>query len=165
MSDALKEEHRGLQVYLGERNSLIAIACRIVESRAIAEELVQDSWFRWDKKEYSPEKAKPIFRSIVLNLARDWKRRQQLETAILEAIPHIERDTRDAERIVIARQEIKKMIKALEELEPRVVTAFRLHRLEGLSMAEIAERLDTVPSRIHAYLVKAITHITLRLIE
>ena len=33
----------GLQTYVNERETLIAIACRVVESRAVAEELVQES--------------------------------------------------------------------------------------------------------------------------
>lgn len=74
-------------------------------------------------------------------------------------------DPRDAERIVIAREEVRKLTRALQELDPRVVTAFRLHRVEGLTMAQIADRLDTVPSRVHAYVVKALTHITCRLME
>lgn len=124
----------GLKAYISERDRLIAIATRIVDSRAVAEELVQESWLRWDGRAYPHEKAKPIFRSIVTNLARDWRRRSRLEASILdEAFPTSE-DPRDAERIIIARQEIKKLVRALQELNPRVVKAFRLHRVEGKTM-------------------------------
>ena len=155
----------GLQTYVDEREKLIAIACRVVESRAVAEEIVQESWFRWQDKKYPSKMAKPLFRSIVMNLARDWKRRQRLERAILEALPERHQDTRDAERVVIARQELRRMVSALEELEPHIVTAFQLHRIEGLTMVQIAERQGTVPSRVHACILKALTHVTFRLME
>lgn len=155
----------GLKNFVDDRDRLIAIACRIVDSRAVAEELVQESWLRWDARNYPADKATPIFRSIVANLARDWRRRHRTEAAITEALPRAEDDTGDAERIVMAREELRKITRALQELDPRVVTAFRLHRIEGLTMAQIAERLDTVPSRVHAYVVKALAHITCRLMD
>lgn len=157
--------HPGLRNFVDDRDRLIAIACRIVGSRAVAEELVQESWLRWDQRAYPAEKAGPIFRSIVANLARDWRRRQATETMIVEAFPEPADDPRDAERILIARQEVRKLVRALDELEPRVVTAFRLHRVEGMTMAQIAGVLDTVPSRVHAHVVKALTHLTCRLME
>lgn len=155
----------GLRSFVDDRDRLISIACRIVDSQAVAEELVQESWLRWDARSYPPDQATPIFRSIVANLARDWRRRHRTEAAITEALPEAGDDTGDAERIVIAREELRKITRALQELDPRVVTAFRLHRIEGLTMAQIAVRLDTVPSRVHAYVVKALTHVTCRLMD
>ena len=156
---------RGLKTYVDERERLIAIAARIVDSRAVAEELVQESWLRWDGRKYPAEKAKPIFRSIVTNLARDWRRRHRLEISILQSAAETQDDPRDSERIVIARQEVKRLIRALEELDPRIVKAFRLHRVEGLTMTQIAQELGTVPSCIHGYIVKALAHITYRLMD
>lgn len=155
----------GLCNFIDDRDRLIAIACRIVDSRAVAEELVQESWLRWDGRSYPVEKARPIFRSIVANLARDWRRRHTAEALIVDALPDARDDPRDGERIVIARQEVRTLVRALDELDPRVVTAFRLHRIEGLTMTQIAGLLDTVPSRVHAYIVKALTHLTCRLME
>ena len=154
-----------LQDFVTDREQLISIAYRIVQSREIAEELVQESWLRWDRRDYPAEKARPIFRIIVANLARDWNRRRRTETVVLDAMYLSGEDTRDGERIVIARQDVLKRARALEECDPRVVIAFRLSRLEGMKLVDIAERLNTVPSRIHSYVVKALTHITLTLTE
>ena len=49
-------------------------------------------------------------------------------------------DPRDGERVVIARQEIIELVQALEELDPRIVRAFRMHRIEHLTMTEIAKK-------------------------
>ncbi|MEM6900147.1 MAG: sigma-70 family RNA polymerase sigma factor [Pseudomonadota bacterium] len=150
---------------MSERDRLIAIACRIVDSRAVAEELVQESWIRWHSRSYPTEKATPVFRSIVMNLARDWRRRSKVEASFISSLTATFDDPRDAERIVIARQEVMRIVSALEELDPRVVLAFRLHRFEGRTLSQIAKELDTVPSRIHSYVVKALTHLTFRLME
>lgn len=154
-----------LQNFVEDRDCLIAIACRIVGSRAEAEEVVQESWIRWAGRAYPVDRARPIFRSVVANLARDWRRRARRETLIVDALDTPEADSRDAERVVIARQEVDRIVAALAELDPRVVAAFRLHRVEGWTMARIAERLDTVPSRVHAYVVKALAHVTCRLMD
>lgn len=77
----------GLRCFVDDRDRLIAIACRIVDSRAVAEELVQESWLRWDARDYPADKAAPIFRSIVANLARDWRRRQRTESTITGTLP------------------------------------------------------------------------------
>ncbi|MEM8793730.1 MAG: sigma-70 family RNA polymerase sigma factor [Pseudomonadota bacterium] len=156
---------KALQSFIEDREKLIAAACRIVESRAIAEELVQDSWLRWQQRDYPPHEAKPIFRSIVANLARDWLRRQRTETRFLKLHAALDEDRRDAERIVIARQDLARIVSALDQLPTRTVTAFRMSRVDGLTYAEIAKRLDTVPSRVHGYIVKAIAHVTLSLME
>ncbi|MEM7236893.1 MAG: sigma-70 family RNA polymerase sigma factor [Pseudomonadota bacterium] len=156
---------QALRSFVEERERLIATACRIVDSRAVAEELVQDTWLRWQQRGYPSEDAKPIFRSIVANLARDWLRRQRRERDFLKRHAEVDEDRRDAERIVIARQDLKKIVRALDQLPPRVVSAFRMSRVDGLTYAEIAARLDTVPSRVHGYIFKALTHVTFCLME
>ena len=68
---------QALTTFLRHREKLIAKACRIVESRAIAEEFVQDSWLRWHERQYPPQKSQQILRRIVRNLALDWLRRDK----------------------------------------------------------------------------------------
>lgn len=159
------DQPAAVSAFLEEREILIAAACRIVESRAVAEEIVQESWLRWTQKDYASGDARPVFRRIVSNLAVDWVRRRRRETLILRQTTRSEQDCRDAERIVIAREDLQQMIAALAALPPRTVTAFRMSRLEGKTYAEIARQLDTVPSRVHGYVVKALATIATVLID
>ncbi|MEM6659307.1 MAG: sigma-70 family RNA polymerase sigma factor [Pseudomonadota bacterium] len=154
-----------LKTFLQERELLISVACSIVQSRAIAEELVQDSWLRWIERTYPDDKALPIFRRIVANLARDWYRRKRTETLVLSAQAHEPQYQLDTERVVIARQDLAIIVSALESLPSRNVAAFRMSRVDGLTYAEIAKRMDTVPSRIHGYVVKTLAHLTVCLME
>ena len=155
----------GLRTFITDRDRLIALACRITDNPAIAEELVQESWLRWQTKSYHEQDARPIFRQIVANLARDWHRRRKTEISYLVEQTGLAGSEVDSERIVIAHQELRCIVKALNRLPPRVVRAFRMSRVEGLSYAQIAQRLDTVPSRIHGYIVKALTQISLALTD
>ncbi|MEM9044225.1 MAG: sigma-70 family RNA polymerase sigma factor [Pseudomonadota bacterium] len=154
-----------LSSFVEDREFLIAAACRIVENRAIAEELVQDSWLRWQQRTYPAYEARPILRSIVANLARDWLRRQKTERDYLNRQVTWDDDKRDAERILIARQDLRCIVEALDRLPERTVTAFRMSRIDGLTYAQIAERLDTVPSRVHGYVAKALAQVTLSLLD
>ena len=155
----------GLKTFITDRDRLIALACSITDNPAIAEELVQESWIRWHAKSYAEKDARPIFRLIVANLARDWHKRRKTENAYVVEQTGLVSSEVDSERIVIAQQELRCIVKTLNGLPPRVVQAFRMSRVDGLSYAQIAKRLDTVPSRIHGYIVKALTQISLALLD
>lgn len=136
----------GLTTFMQERERLIRQALRFVESQAVAEEIVQDSWLRWIEKSYPVEQAKPIFRRIVSNLAKDCYRRQRIENRVLLSQAHLQADAPDSERVVFARQDLRKVIKALHRLPKRTVRAFRMHRVDGKSYAAIAKDMQISPS-------------------
>lgn len=152
-----------LSTFLSDREKLIAIACRVVESRAVAEELVQDSWLRWNRKRYPAERALPIFRRIVSNLALDWARRRQSERQILADDPFGDLQSPSSEHVVIARDELAHVVTALGRLPKRTVTAFRLHFVDGLPYAEVGRRLGISLSRAHALAEDALVEITISL--
>ncbi|MEM8553492.1 MAG: RNA polymerase sigma factor [Pseudomonadota bacterium] len=153
-----------LKAFLEERERLIAMACQVVESRAVAEELVQDSWLRWHAKSYPADKAAPIFRRIVSNLALDWTRSRQTERRVL-ASPDLTSGTDEpsSEHIVMVRQDLKRVVAALHRLPRRTVRAFRLHFVDGLTYAEVGRRLGISLSRAHALAEDALIEITLAL--
>lgn len=128
------------------REKLIANACAIVANRAIAEELVQESWLRWHGNSYPARDAEPIFWRIVRNLALDWKRRARIEQDGLAAHLDTTETAPDSERVVCAREELRRVVAALDALPQRTVTAFRMHRVDGLTYAVIARRLGISPS-------------------
>lgn len=151
--------------FLKDREKLIAIACSIVGDQATAEDVVQDSWLRWSRSRYAEKDARPLFRVIVANIAKDWRRRKQREVEWLKFHTDVEHELRDAERIVLARQEILKLVQALKQLPPRQVLAFRLRRIQGQTYAEISKTLKIAPSRVHADVANVIAHLTLTLLD
>ncbi|MEM8793933.1 MAG: RNA polymerase sigma factor [Pseudomonadota bacterium] len=149
-----------LTTFIAERERLIAIALRMVKSRAIAEELVQDSWLRWATKSYPSDKALPIFSRIVSNLAKNWLKARQTEHGILSDLKLLEDVDFDSERIVIAREELKRVIGFLETLPDRTVRAFHMRFIDGLTFAEISKRLDMSLSQAHGLVMDTLIRLT-----
>lgn len=151
-----------LDAYLRERGDLIALARSIVGSTHVAEELVQESWLRWAGRGYPADKSVPIFRRIVANLSKDWRRGQKVEQLGLLSYGLEPDQSIDAERVVMARQELAEIAAILSELPERTLIAFRMHRLEGKTYAQIGAHLGVGTTRVHQLLQNALVHVALR---
>lgn len=152
-----------LLAFMDEREDLLALACAVVGNSAVAEDLVQDSWMRWQSHRYPNSRARPILRRIVRNLALDWHRRQRAERNGLAATRLLVDKAPDSERILMARQDLVEVARVLSELPERTLAAFRMYRIEGFTYAEIAKELDVAPSRAHQLVRNALVHMALRL--
>ena len=64
------------------------------------------------------------------------------------------------ERILAARQEIIRVVKAVEALPPRARDAFRLRRFDNLTYAVIAERMGISRDSVKELLQRATTRVT-----
>lgn len=158
-----KKHQAGAACFIGERTDLIALACSIVGCSATAEDLVQESWIRWQGRAYPEESARPIFRRIVVNLARDWHRKEKRAQIRLRSLYPIAETALDSEHIVITRDDLARAIVALRELPDRTLTAFRMHRLENLTYQDIASHLGVSTPRAFQLVRQALVHIALRL--
>ena len=152
-----------LAAYIDDREALIALACRVVESRAVAEEIVQESWLKWHGRDYTADKARPLFRRIVTNLALDWRRRRNLETETVAFIKLEEVSAPDTERVVSARQDLRIVVRVLRRMPKRTVRALRLRAEEGLSYTKIGQRLGLSQSRAHELVEDALVALALAL--
>ena len=152
-----------LTTYMDDRERLIALACRVVESRAVAEEIVQESWLRWHGRRYSSEKARPIFRSIVFNLAKDWRRSRRAEFGALSELYVMYSNTQSAEAAVTARSELALVVRTLEKMPRRHVRAFRMRTLDGRTYKQIADRLGLSVSHTHKLIEQVMVEIGLAL--
>lgn len=139
---ARNESEIGLDRFIDERDSLIALARSFVGSTDVAEDIVQDSWIRWQTNSYPAERATPLFRVIVANLARDWFRSQKRQRQNVETQTLLQEFEVDSERIVIARQDLKRVVRALGTLSKRSRLALKLHRIDGMTYRQIGDRLN-----------------------
>ena len=64
-------------------------------------------------------------------------------------------DEAPADDVVAARQRLSRLLLALEDLPRQTAQAFRLHKFEGLSHPEIAERLGVSRSTVEKYVMAA----------
>lgn len=138
-------ENDQLAAYLAQRDDLLRIARRLVGCPSLAEDLVQDSWFRWSHAKYHPGEAKPVLRRIVSNLSMDWHRRQQREKRRDVDYHTTLTDSReywpDAERVVVARQDLRRVVVALSKLPKRTLFALSLYSVQGRTYREIGAAL------------------------
>ncbi|MEH3147669.1 MAG: sigma-70 family RNA polymerase sigma factor [Methylobacterium frigidaeris] len=62
------------------------------------------------------------------------------------------------ERQAMARQEIRRLATAVDELPPRCREAFLLARIDGLSNGEVAARLNISRNMVEKHLIRALLH-------
>jgi RNA polymerase sigma-70 factor (ECF subfamily) len=157
-----------LDLYIRQRKALIDHAAPILGSRDRAEDVVQDAWLRFAAAALpslshaaSDERRALIaylFR-IVRNLALDGYRRLALERRLfapeqdgiaspaLAPSPEVE---------LAARQEWKRVARALTKLPAPMRTAVLMHRLEGAKLREIAAHLNLSVTRAHELVAEGI---------
>jgi RNA polymerase sigma-70 factor (ECF subfamily) len=87
----------------------------------------------------------------------EWRRTHHATIGALDVA-----DTPDAESAVIARQRLEKLSKALETLSPVTQRVFRLHKFEGLTHAETAERMGISRSAVEKHVSLALGHLLKR---
>ena len=169
-----------LNDYLVHRDSLVDYATSVVGSRASAEEVVQEAYFRIARMENlerlrhargeSSQVLHPVayIYRIVRNLAVDFTRRMEVEgqhcpfDEKLEVIPSKECNP---EHSVRYKQELSIVVSALDELPERTQIAFEMHRLGGYTMSEIAVELGVSTTLVHQMIKRALTHCSDRLEE
>lgn len=159
----VSRKNSAADIFVYERDDLLALARSIVGQREVAEDLVQESWLRWHHSDYPPDKAKPIFARIIRNLAVDWHRRRRVEARNYKMHALVRGETPDTERIVIARDQVRRVAAALRDLPPQTVTAFRLSRVDGLTYQQTADQLGTSKASVHRMIAAALVRIVVHL--
>jgi RNA polymerase sigma-70 factor (ECF subfamily) len=154
-----------LAVYIEHRGELLNYANGILGDRARAEDVVQEAYIRFADaaaRRLFDEPVSYLYR-IVHNLAFDGIRRLSLEgrhmarpgDQVTADVPE-ERPSPEAE--TIARQELDRVAAALADLPERTRLAFQMHRLGGLKLREIAERLGISTSMAQVLVTEAVRH-------
>ena len=87
----------------------------------------------------------------------DWRKANQATVGGEDVV-----DTPDAEAAVIARERLRKVVAALETLAPLTRRVMQLHRFDGLSQGETAERLGISKSAVEKHVSLALGHLAAR---
>lgn len=130
-------------------------------SEADLEDMCQDVFVRTYEAAQShiPEPAKPYVFSVARNLLINRLRREQIVS--IDAVADIEEieiatDEPGPDRTVAARQELKRLRLALEQLPQRWRDAVVMRKIEGLSRQEIALRMGLAESTVAQHLASGI---------
>jgi len=161
----LSHQTTHLQLFLAHRRALVDYAAPIVGCRARAEDVVQEAFIRFSSVEGRPRGAAIVhpvgyLYRIVRNLAFDWSRRLSAEVAPvqpdrLHAIPA---ETPSVEQALLYRDQLRVLAEALAELPERTRIAFDMHRLQGRTLQEVADRLGISVVRAHQLVKQAVLH-------
>ena len=124
-----------------------------------AEDLTQDVFVRViaGRKRVRAEQARPFLRTIAQGLLIDHYRRAGLEQAYLDylaALPEFHQPSAEVRATVL--QQIAALDQMLDKLPDKVRRTFVMAQIDGLSYAEIAERLDVSLSSVQQYMTRAL---------
>ena len=145
-------------------------------SEADADDLLSELWIKISASNTGPVSSARsyLFRTannLVLDKVREARRRQRREsdwTAEQHGgdIPSAEiADTAsDAESVLIEQDEAARLAEAIGKLPAGAQRVLRMHKLDGLSHREVADRLGISKSAVEKHMVVAMTHLR-RLLE
>ncbi len=150
------------------RPGLLRFFARRINTRAEVEDLVQEVFLRLLRRVDldSIENVQGYVFEVAANVIRDRVRHGQSRAfnrhdAYSEDSHALEDFS--PERVLIGRQAIGRVAKALYELPERTRMAFVLHRFEGLHHPEIARRLGVSVSSVEKFVMQALAHVRWRL--
>jgi RNA polymerase sigma-70 factor (ECF subfamily) len=106
-----------------------------------------------------PEHTRPLLFRIARHLLIDRARREQVVS--IEAVENLENlnlaiDEPGPDRAVIAREELRRMQAALDQLPRRFRTAVVMRKVQGLSTREIALRLGIAEKTVEKHLTEGV---------
>jgi len=172
----MADPHPLIAAYLRKRSDLVRFFTLRTGSPAVAEDVVQDLFLKIQASEPPADLQSPeayLYR-VGTNLLLDrikQQRRQAAreETWVRETVggeggepaAHEPR----ADDALAARERLARLVAVVDTLAPNVATAFRLHKFEGLSHKEVAERLGVSRSAVEKYLMTALRTLQARIGE
>ncbi|NBB65525.1 sigma-70 family RNA polymerase sigma factor [Pseudomonas sp. ODNR1LW] len=153
-----------------ERPSLVRLARRILGDASSAEDIAQTLWLRVQRiadPAAIKDKRAYLYR-LALNLTSDQMRSRKRGAALFDGQiedPRMIDAAPSAETQIMHRQRLDLLAEAINELPPRCREVFLLRRVEGLSPAEVAERLGITPNAVAKHVRHALNHCQRRLAE
>jgi len=136
----------------------LRLADRTLNDRAAAEDVVQQALTRvWSlAAQFDPTRGsvEGWFRKIVVNLCLD-RRRAIRPVVPIDAVAEIASDAPDPLESAIIADGRARLAAAMAQMLPRQRSALAMFHGDGLSMAEIAEVLETTPKAVEGLLGRA----------
>jgi RNA polymerase sigma-70 factor (ECF subfamily) len=161
---AAGDEASFAELYQATSAKLFAVALRILRSREAAEEVLQESYFRvWERaKDFKPEIASPItwMAAIVRNRSLDEVRRRVARPFADDAeIEDIESEDEHPLEALGRKEDVERLLRCLERLEPEKKQIVRLAYLDGISREALAKRFNRPEGTIKTWLHRSLAQL------
>lgn len=149
---------------------------RMVQSRAIAEELAQEVFLRVYRSRASYEPTAKfttwLFRiatRLALNWLRDGKKERQQESLDEQGVGGMARQVEDkrpsVEQLLLREAELREIRLAIDRLPPKQRAAILMHKYEELEYSQIAAVLGCSESAVKSLLFRAYETLRMRLAQ
>lgn len=162
-------EPAALALYAAHRPALTSYASGIVGDHARAEDVVQEAWLRFVSAMARGSLDEPVgyLYRIVRNLSVDCRRRMARERVVesedlslAEALPD---GLASPEVQASVREDIRRLIEAMDELPERTRIAIEMRRIDGCKLKEIAVRLGVSVPVAYQIVADGLAHCQRRL--
>ncbi|MGD9664923.1 MAG: RNA polymerase sigma factor [Novosphingobium sp.] len=150
----------GIEKYWDE---VAAYLARRLGDNVVAADLTQETYLRAAALPTNTALINPrawLF-ATARNLLVDHARRSRVRKGASggeEELLSLPDDSPDVDQILLAREELDVLKRAVEDLPPRTREVFRLHKFDGKSYAEIAHQLGMAKNTVMVHMVKALGH-------
>jgi RNA polymerase sigma factor (sigma-70 family) len=149
------------------RSSLQRYLERRIRNKADVDDLMQEVFLRLARRAdfQSIEHLGGYLFEIAVSVLNDHLRHRRSRAVELheEFQDFHAREDFSPERVLMGKESIGCVARALRELPERIRMAFVLHRFEGLRHPEIARRLGVSVSAVEKYIIRALVHIRQRM--
>ncbi|MGA4634746.1 sigma-70 family RNA polymerase sigma factor [Pseudomonas solani] len=151
--------------FFAHYEELIGTWTRRLRSRHRAEDLAHDAFVRvLEADQASIEQPRAYLHQTTRNIATDQFRRDERRALLEQELgSQAEASADDPESFMHAVQLADSIEKALAELPPNCRQVFVWQKLEGLSQAEIAERMGLSKNMVERYMIRTLRHLRDRL--
>jgi RNA polymerase sigma-70 factor (ECF subfamily) len=158
-------------LYFQYRGELLRFLTARTGDRLEAEDVLQDMWLRLERATDGPigNGRAYLYRmaqNVVINRLRERQRRAARDDAwhdeaygTVGGVEDAADQRRDAEAQLIEREQVAQLASAIANLPEGARRAFRLHKIDGLSQSETAERLGISISGVEKHIAVAMKHL------
>ncbi|MCD2316263.1 sigma-70 family RNA polymerase sigma factor [Sphingomonas sp. IC-11] len=143
-----------------ERKRLIRLAYRMLGSFSEAEDVVQDSWLKWEQVEGGVDSSAAYLTQVVTRLCLDRLKsaRSRRETYIGPWLPDPLVGSTDPDETIADDITVTLML-AMERLSPLERAAFLLHDVFDIALSEVAVTLSREPAAVRQLASRARKHV------
>jgi len=147
--------------FLEYYDELVGTWTRRLRNRQQAQDLAHDTFVRvFESGPDAVEQPRAYLHQTARNIAVDGFRREELRDAKEQAaVPPSSCETGDPEQYMRAYQLAEAVERALQELPLNCRKVFVWQKIEGLTQAEIAERLGLSRNMVEKYMIRTLRHL------
>lgn len=157
-------DSRLVQAFRDYEAELIQFLSARLRSSTLAQDLTQELYLKIRALDDGPvvRNSRAYLFRMASNLALDHLRGERRRAELLaEARSFLgeESDMVTPEQALIAREELARLRRAMEDLPPISRRIFRMSRFDGLSQREIADRVGLSPTAVFKHIRKVMDHL------